>query len=231
MRQIFTTIRECVGNGCHIMGCGAHIGIGTGYVDSRRTGIDIHNYWPHICMCTKSFGVQYACNRKVYQNDVDYRIVRGYGTSKESYPNVLNPAWNALKDSKSISWCAGNIFNLNEAKTWCALVLAAGSSIFLGDRLSMLNDSGRDLVRRVVKHADFEIAVPSDLTSADAYTEWRAPQSGRIYVINWTEKEKAISVEADGSYIDIMTDKIYNSNEGKIEIFLESHEGVALKKA
>ncbi len=229
IRRLFSIIRECVGDDSHIMGCGTHIGIGEGYVDSRRTGVDIHNYWSHIVMCTNVFAVQYAQHRKVYQNDVDYLVVRGNDTSFEENTTVLNPLYNKLKDSKAIEWCAGRVFTYDEAKTWCTLELASGSSIFLGDRLSALNDVGIDLVRRTVEKADFEAAIPVDLTSENMLTVWRAKESGRIYVVNWSDDNKAIDIEANGSYSDIFTDKAYLSNDNIIRVTLRPHESAALE--
>ena len=99
----------------------------------------------------------------------------------------------------------------------------------MGDRISALNEAGLSLVEKTVAKADFEAAVPVDLTSKDKLTVWRAENSGRIYIVNWEDEEKTVKVSTDKNYTDIFTRKEYRAENGFIEAVLKSHESAALE--
>ena len=161
LKKLLEITRSCVPEGSHIMGCSLPYGFGDGF-DSRRTGWDIHNTWKHIKACLGRYIPQFAANGKIYRNDIDYLVVRGKDTGKEEITNVINPKEGYYKanPAKGFRWREAGDFGYTEAKTWCCAMLMSGSSIFLGDRLSMLNEKGLELVRITLENADFEAAVP-----------------------------------------------------------------------
>ena len=228
LRKLLGTIRECVGDG-HIMGCSLPYGYADEYVNSRRTGLDIHNTWKHIKKCSEIYFPQFASQKTVYQNDLDYLIVRGKDTSCEEDTNVINPAKGKYlsEPTEDFRWRDGEDFTYDEAKFWCAIILLSGSSVFLSDRLSLLNEKGLDLVRKTVENADFISAIPV-CNNGELPNVWHKEDS--IYILNYTEETKTYCVDADGEYEDIFSGEKFKDEDGKLTVALKKHDCAFLKK-
>lgn len=231
LKKLIKTIRDCVGKESHIMGCSLPYGYGSGDIDSRRTGLDIHNTWKHIKKCSEIYFPQFASQKSIYQNDLDYLIVRGKDTTNEIKTNVLNPLKGKYLNEKSdkFRWRDGEDFNYNESKFWCTVILMSGSSVFLSDRLSLLNEKGMNLIRTTVENADFISAIPMD-TTKELPNIWHKKENDSIYVLNYTENTKTYSITAEGVYTDIFTGKVFSSKNGFLILTLDKHDSVALKK-
>ncbi len=240
LRKLIEIIRETVGKDAHIMGCGLPYGTGYGYVDSRRTGLDIHTFWGHIKKCCEYYLPQWSSHNKLYFNDLDYLLVRGSETSEETEPfNVVNPYrkyCDKIMKEDDFYWCAGNEFTYDEAKFWASVILMSGSSIFLGDRLSKLNDKGLKLIERTLENADFSSATPKDLLNYPLPEIWYKKTARQIFVFNWSNNEKEITVNVNdilGAEVDklfeIYTDEKFLVENGKLTVKLKAHQSVVVK--
>lgn len=237
LARLFEIVRETVPQGSHIMGCSLPYGMGADVADSRRTGWDIHNVWGHLKVCVASAVPQFAANGRIYRNDLDYLIVRGADTSEDTMRNVLNPTagYHASHPTEGFVWRNGEDFNYTEAKTWCTVMLMTGSSIFLGDKLPLLNEKGLQLVQKTVSSADFQAATP--LFSEEAIPEvWYKSESGKLYIVNFTDSKKQYAVNLEelklgtaGEYIDLFTNNAYAPDGGILSVCLDAHDSVCLE--
>ena len=232
-------MRECVPEGSHVMGCSMPYAIGAGVVDSRRTGLDIHNTWGHLKMCTYLFLGQFASGGKIFRSDIDYLVVRGKDTSDgDTKTNVLNAGANKnrLNPTTDFRWRDGADFDYEEAKTWCSIVLMSGSSIFFGDNLAKLNETGLELLRKTVENADFTAAKPH-LPSDGALPEiWYKQDCGKLYVYNFSDDEKSFYFDtgaligACNKLCDIFTNEEYTLDNCKLNVTLKPHASLTLQK-
>lgn len=238
LRKLIQIVRSVVPAGSHVMGCSLPYPMGTDWVDSRRTGWDIHNTWDHVRACLGSYLPQFASNEKIYRNDIDYLVVRGEDTSDDPKTNVLHPSRGKQRANPTDTprWRGGDDFSYAEAKSWCTATLMSGSSVFMGDNLPLLNEKGIELVRKTVSNADFKSATP--IITADAVVPeiWYKKDSGKLYVINFSKEDKHYSVPVC-DYIgngytelkDIFTDSVYKVQDGRLEISLKPHDSLCLK--
>ena len=233
LRRLFQIARECVGEESHIMGCSLPYAVGKGVADSRRAGLDIHNHFKHIIKCLEIAWYQFPSNERLHRLDMDYLIVRGEETSVSDDFNVLNPCTGAFKANPSddFRWRDGADFSYNEAKCWCAVVLLSGSSIFLGDRLSKLNDKGLELITTTLKYANFSSANPVLTDKAGLAEVWKKQADGSTYCFNFgkTTKDYSIDIE-NGTYFDIFTNIEYTVTNNKLNLTINSHDCVCLYK-
>ena len=239
LRRLVKIVRECVPEGSHVMGCSMPYAIGAGVVDSRRTGLDIHNTWGHLKMCTYLFLGQFASGGKIFRSDIDYLVVRGKDTSDgDPMTNVLNAGTNKnrLNPTTDFRWRDGADFDYEEAKTWCSIVLMSGSSIFFGDNLAKLNEAGLELLRKTVENADFTAAKPH-LPSDGALPEiWYKRDCGKLYVYNFSDDEKSFSFDtgaligACNKLCDIFTNDEYTLDNCKLNVTLKPHASLTLQK-
>ena len=227
IRRLIEIIRSCVGD-AHIMGCNMPYGVGFGYVDSRRVGLDIHNTYGHLVKCSEIYLPQFAAHGKIYHNDLDYLVVRGEETSFNDEYNVLNPTagyWKTHTPDKFV-WRQGRDFSYNEAKMWCAMELISGSSLFLGDRLSKLNGAGLDLIYKTMENADFISGEPDDVFENPLPSVWK--KENAVAVFNFTDSVKTVRITGlkGKTYKDVFSERILSSNSGKAVIKLEPHDCV-----
>jgi len=235
LKKLFEIVRETVPKGSHIMGCSLPYGSDPGISDSRRTSLDIHNVWGHVKVCTSGFIPQFAANGKLYRNDLDYLVVRGKDTTDDNMTNVLNSrlGYQKANPTNSFVWRGGDDFNYAEAKTWCTILLASGSSVFMGDCLPKLNEKGLDLIRKTVKNADFTSATPI-FNGEVIPSVWYKKELSQLYIFNFTDEKKEYSVNLNdtglpsGIYADVFTGEEFKLN-GEITLSLEPHASLALK--
>lgn len=238
IRELFRIIRECVTEESHIIGCSLPKECGPGIAQSSRTGIDIHNQWTHAKWAFEYLQTQYGLHRRLAVNDPDFLIVRGSDTSLEKETNVINPREHcpAEPSEYDYQWRRGPVFSYTEAKTWCAVVLLTGGSIFLSDRLCMLNSLGRELLRTVLRYSVRVNAVPQDLMDSRLASLWiqQEEHGERLYVINWTDQPKDFSVafpQGNDCMYDIFTGVEYRQQDGCCRLRLSPHDCVVLTPA
>jgi hypothetical protein len=228
MRRLFQIIRECVGDDSHIIGCSLPPETGAGVADSGRIGIDIHNQWSHVEWVCDYLQMTWWLHRRVWINDPDFLVVRGRDTSREAETNVMNP--NAHHPNPP-RWRSGPVFTLDEARTWASIVMLAGGSVFLSDRIAMLNDAGRALMDKALAPLDVA-AVPMDLCADKRASLWlqRLPQQTRLTVINWRNEAvtRAIDltqcVEATPAQVsELWSEAMLPVVNGCVEVRLPAH--------
>ena len=240
LRKLIEIIRETVGESAHIMGCGLPYGVGAGYVDSRRTGLDIHSFWGHIKKCTEYYLPQYPAHNRLYFNDLDYLVVRGPETDRGGEAlNVTNPYKNYCRQKTpkdEFFWLAGDEFTYDEARFWASIILMSGSSVFLGDRLSRLNGKGLDIIAKTLTNADFTAAWPCELLQYPLPEIWYKKSARQIFAFNWSDSEKTVTADVyallDGKYeffADIFTGEEYRTENGKLSFRLKPHSSAAVK--
>lgn len=233
LEKLFQIARESVAEGSHLMGCSLPYGARAGMADSRRTGLDIHNTYKHLKKCFEMYLCQYAVNEKIYRNDLDYLLVRGPETSEEEQYNVLLP-WKGMyanEPTDEFRWRDGEDFSYTEAKSWCSIMLMSGSSVFLGDKLPLLNEKGLELLRKTLQNVDFHAAKPVFSGKEGLPEIWRKEQTGSVYVYNFGEEKKTYLIEMqDGEYVDIFTEKRYHVIDGKVKVDIDKHDCVCFYK-
>ena len=106
-------------------------------------------------------------------------------------------------------------------------MLMSGSSVFLGDKLTALNERGMDLVRRTVSAADFHAAVPELEQDAEIPQVWRKEDS--LFLFNFSNEERTYSVNAVGTYRDVFTDALFKA-DGELHVTLACHDCLCLRK-
>lgn len=235
LKKLFEIVRETVPKGSHIMGCSLPYGADPDICDSKRTGLDIHNVWGHVKMCTGGALPQFAANGKLYRNDLDYLVVRGKDTSDDKMTNVLNSSlgYRKANPTNSFVWRFGEDFSYTEAKTWSTILLLSGSSVFMGDCLPKLNEKGLDLIRKTVENSDFFPATPisGDETLPSV---WYKKELSKLYIVNFTDEKQEYFVNLkdigllEGTYVEIFTGEEFCLN-GEKTVSLEPHASLALK--
>lgn len=235
LRKLFEIARSCVPEGSHIMGCAYPFLTGPEYVDSRRTGWDVHNKWDHIEICLRRYLAQYASSNRIYRSDIDYLLVRGADTTDDPMTNVLDPLKGERLSKERPCWRAGDDFNYEEAKCWCTAVLFSGSSIFMGDNLPLLNEKGIGLIKTTLENADFKSARPIIKDNEIVPEIWYKEELKKFYIINFSKSTKTYCIPVS-KYIscdnlcfeDIYTNTRYEIHDGNIEFSLKSHDSLCL---
>ena len=231
LRDLYALIRACVTGESHIMS--VPVGCGPGYADSGRIGIDIHNQWTHVEWVAEWLQLSYWLHNRLFVNDPDFLIVRGKQTSLEQETNVLNPKANHPTPPR---WRRGPAFTLDEAQTWANIVALAGGSVFLSDRIRMLNEAGRELVRRVFEKCPTGVAArPLDLCDGDRASFWlqELADAYRLGIINWSAGAQTsvfsfeeYGLKAPAEVADLWTGVTHQVGGDKLGIRLAAHQSV-----
>ena len=228
LTDLFGLIRGCVTDESHILGCFLPAECGAGVADSGRTGIDIHNQWSHATWAFDGFMLHYWMHNRIWVNDPDFLVVRGRDTSLEVETNVMNPTANNPNPPR---WRRGPVFTYDEARTWASIVLMSGGSIFLSDRISMLNELGIGLLRKAVQPTGVS-AEPLDLCDDERPSLWLQvlESEKRLTIINWSDTPSEYCVDFDeyelkspSQVIDFWTGQEYTLHDGILRIDLPPH--------
>lgn len=217
IRKLFDIIRSAVTDESHIIGCAYPGEAGAGYVDSRRIGVDIHNHWAHVEWVTEYLQCCYWEGSKLAPLDADFLIVRAPETSLEAETEVTHLGSNRQQALGKAGgrWRAGPVWNVAEAQTWVNLVSFTGGSRHLSDRISMLNEKGKEMLYDGLQSPAGN-AVPLDLGEKPLAEFWLQSIDGkkRLLVINFAEQKR--SIVFDGSKYGL-------SSEVYITAMLDSH--------
>lgn len=233
IRRLLKLIRQAVGPDSHIVGCSFPAECGPGLVESSRISIDIHNHWPHVLWIMEYMQVKFWQNGKLFRIDPDMLVVRGSETSLEEETNVFNP-WNLvpLGEGRFASrWRRGPVFNSIEAETWANLVVFSGGDIMLGDRLSMLNDKGLEIVYKHLQ-PHMHAAVPLDLGDREVSEVWYDSYTSSLLIVNTEDALRKIIVDFAQYGISlpgsITCDKAYIYQNGVLQLPLQPHESAVV---
>ena len=229
IRRMLKLIRQAVGPDSHIVGCSFPAECGPGVVDSSRISIDIHNHWPHILWIMEFMQVRFWQNGKLFRSDPDMLVVRGSETSLEEETNVFNP-WNLVPPGETrftSRWRRGPVFNAIEAETWANLVVFSGGDIMLGDRLSMLNKKGLEILYSHLQPHMYA-AVPLDLGDREVAEFWYDSHTSSLLVVNTEDMLRTMTVEFARYGISapesVSCEKPHTYAKGVLQITLQPHE-------
>ena len=232
-RHLFRLIRECVQES-HIIGCGLPVECGPGLVESNRIGVDIHNHWSHVEWVCDFLQLSYWQHGRIAISDPDFLIVRGQHTSLETNTNRLNT--NAHNPNYNGRWRRGSTFTLAEAQTWASMVMLTGGSLFLGDRLSQLNDVGQRLVERACVPLGVA-ARPLDLGAERRAGLWlqELATEYRLTLINWADTPmtrtivfEALGVATPEGVSEFWTEQYLTVQQGCCAVDLPAHASAVL---
>lgn len=233
IRRLLKLVRRAVGPDSHIVGCSYPPECGPGIVDSSRISCDIHNHWPHILWVMEHMQAKFWCNGKLFRNDPDMLIVRGSETSLEKETNVFNP-WNLVPPGKTrftSRWRRGPVFNAIEAETWANVVTFSGGDVILGDRLSMLNRTGLEIVYRHLQPHMYA-AVPLDLGDREASEYWYDRYTASLLMVNTEENTRTMILDFARYHITPPTglscEKPHNYENGILQVTLRPHESAVI---
>lgn len=234
VRRLLQLIRQAVGPDSHIVGCSFPAECGPGVVNSSRISVDIHNHWLHALWILEYLQARFWMNGKLFRSDPDMLIVRGSETSVEAETNVFNP-WNLVppgQDRFSSRWRRGPVFNQVEAETWANIVVFSGGDIMLGDRLSMLNQTGLDLVYSHLQ-PHMHAAVPLDLGDQEVSELWYDSHTAQLLLINTQDERRTMEVSF-GRYgftepAAISCGKPHRYQHGTLTVSLQPHESAVIE--
>ena len=121
LRKLFEVIRNAIGPDNYLFTCGAPFETVTGLADSVRTTGDIHNHWSHVLLNLTGISARWWMNRRLWNNDPDFLIVRTPNNS----PNVpLNRPMGSKPLDYTQLWRSGREFNDREAQDLCVSCVA-----------------------------------------------------------------------------------------------------------
>ncbi len=188
LRMTFQTIREAIGQESYLLACGAPYESVTGIVDAVRITGDVAIFWSHVLRDLSCIASRWWMHRALWNNDPDFLVVR----SPEHSPNHSLGRQRHFKPADLGDWWwSGRQFNAREARTYAFLVLLSAGDILLSDHLPLLNDTGIEILRKVVNHRLSRAAVPLDLFDSHEGlpSVWLAdePTFQLIGLFNWEE--------------------------------------------
>lgn len=231
LRELFRIIRECVTEESHILGCSLPVECGADVVDSGRISIDMHNWQGCTEKVADSLEWAYIYHGKVWNNDVDFLVVRGPETSDDKVLTncVAQRKDYRLGDAEKIS-----DFSYIQARTWTNFVMISGGNVFLSDKLTALNEKGIELLRTAVQYKAQSSVKPVYLENELRASLWITDEAALI--VNWAGEEKTITVSADmltfnvENVKDIHTGKAIEFKNGKLSITLAPYDSLMIVK-
>ncbi len=233
IRRLFSIIRRAVGNQSILVGCSYPPECGGGVVDYNRFAVDIHNHWSHVLWILEYLQMGFWQNGRLYRIDPDFLLVRGSDTSRERETNVYNPAPapSVSPENPASRWRRGSVFTYDEAETWANIVVFAAGNVILGDRLSMLNDKGRLLLRSHLT-PNRQTALPLDLGDGTHAGIWYSEPDQKLLLINVHDAPKTLrlcfSEYAICAPKHIQCEKPFSYQNGILSVALRAHESAVL---
>ncbi len=231
IEKLLAPIRAATKGRSLILGCNYPYFTGPSLVDSVRIGGDIHATWRGITENVTSIAARFWGNKRLWVNDPDFALCRGFDTANDPDMLKLLPimVFNMPDDTEPGDRNLPIVdIRRPQAEILLSLVLMAGGSVNLSDKMSRLNPSGLDLARRVVSAESGEAAIPLDLFQNRRPGTWiqKLSTGHRILLINWSdsETEKSFDLSAAGlsaaSVRDFWSDRTIAVRNNRIEVLL-----------
>ncbi|MBR4885105.1 MAG: hypothetical protein IKZ33_07320, partial [Lentisphaeria bacterium] len=132
LHRCLDAIRKEAGETTYLLGCSAVFGPCVGHVDGMRTGPDIGPHDTSVCMTAGCCMASYPFHRKWFQCDTDYLVLRGKDMFDDEQAESKK---GALPDTA--------------AKTWADFLTLTGSTLLSSDKISLLSEQRRELLRSV----------------------------------------------------------------------------------
>jgi len=207
MGKIVGPIRDVLQGRAGILGCNYHFNGGNTYIDAVRTGGDIHATWKAVRHNVTSVAARFWANKRLWVNDPDFALCRGFDTSDDPDLTRLLPGIVFVTPERTATEVDGLTAPLADLRRpqleiLLSIVLAAGGAVNLSDNLSLLNANGLDLARRVVSAESGAAAIPLDLFETEKPSVWlqKLENGHRVLLINWTDQaeERSFDLNAHG---------------------------------
>jgi len=231
-RLIVKSVHEAVSDQATVLACNYQFKGGSNFVDTVRIGGDIHATWEAIQNNTVSVAARFWSNKRLWINDPDFALCRGFDTSNEEEINRLQPALIGVSPEDTNPQ-AGRYDMVDvkrpQLEILLSIVLAAGGAVNLSDKMYMLNESGLDLARRTVSAKHGKTAIPLDLFKSNLPAYWlqEVDDKHRVLLINWNDEAKEISFDLNkhginsSQVVNFWNDEPVKIANNKIEIILE----------
>lgn len=234
VREVVETIRDAVGDDCHIMGCNYPAESGGGVIDSCRVSGDVRPRWTFIKRNARSTASKYWMHNRFWVNDPDFAICRGHETSDD--PDLermhnMNVFFQPTDEDIQLPVMS---MTPAEARTLLSVVILSGGSVTLSDNLLKLNELGLEMAKKTVAAEVGQAGRPVDLFTAGDPSLWvQQLDSGgaRVGLINWTDEplrqtvdvRKLTGKDADTGE-EFWTGRKIELVDGKAEFDLPPHE-------
>jgi len=220
--MLMEPIYEACQGKASILGCNYLFESGNKFVDNVRTGSDIHATWRNIKKNAVSVAARFWSNKKLWINDPDFALCRGFDTSKDPDITRLLPSLIGISPAlEDASRCTNPIVDVHrkQLEVLLSIVIAADGARNLSDKMPLLNESGLDLARRTVAAEYGAAAIPLDLFESELPAVWlqKLNRKHRLLLINWTDE--AITKSFDFNHYGIHASTAVNFwNDQKITL-------------
>ncbi len=236
IRIAFDTIRKAIGDDAYLLACGAPYQSVIGIADACRTTGDIHNFWGHVLQAATQISTKWWMNRNLWNNDPDFLIVRSSETSTVSQ---LNRKYKPKPFSINNYWLAGREMNLQEVKAYAMLVYLSAGDIMLSDDLNTLNETGLEIIRKILSKPLKNAAIPMDLfdyhDALPAVWFSKEEEFSLIALFNWHEDHRNIAIDladygiaSQVDIIDFWEDTQIHADNGELTVQLPARSCKAL---
>ena len=217
-----------------LLGCNYPYTAGNSMVEAVRIGADIHARWDNLTHNLPAVASHFWANKKLWLNDPDFALCRSAETSNDPDLNRLNPMWPFVTPDQTYNPERNfeqATMNRSELEILLSLVLAAAGAVNLSDKMTLLNEQGLFLARKVVSAESGEAARPLDLFSAARPARFlqKLKSGWRVLLVNWGETAEQVSFDlaAHGvraaSATDFWAEKPVSISSGRLEFELAPH--------
>jgi hypothetical protein len=202
MELLVGPIREATKGKAEILGCNYNFEGGSALVDAVRVSGDIHARWKSVMGNVFPIAARFWSHNRLWINDPDFAVCRGRDTANDPDLHRLKPCLVYVEENSDPEFCkvcADSLVDLSlgEARTLLGLVVISGGAINLSDKLTRLNETGLEMLRRTVAAPIGEAGVPLDLFSSRRPCYWLQPvgKKWRALLINWEDKAAELSLD------------------------------------
>ena len=190
--RLFAPIYRGIDGRAVLLGCNYPYTAGNSMVEAVRIGADIHARWESCMHNASAVVAHFWSNKKLWLNDPDFALCRSAETSNDPDLDRLNPMWPFVEPSDrnlpSRNYKLATM-TISELEVLLSMVLAAGGAVNLSDKMTVLNEKGLFLARKVVSAESGEAARPLDLFRTDRPTQFlqKLKAGWRVLLVNWGE--------------------------------------------
>ena len=193
MRLTMEAMRAAMGEDSFWLGCGTDIGCGAGLMDASRTGGDIAPYWTRVPNQARSVIHHFHLHGPAFLADPDFLLLKGIETV---WPGTLDVPAQSPEPYVADAWSGGRCFDLEDVRTWAALVILSGGVVNLSDKLKNLNEAAHEILHTVLAFAGGKAGVPLDLDTPIPRVVLREEENYCLLgLLNWDDAE-SVTVSA-----------------------------------
>ncbi|WP_284010676.1 glycoside hydrolase family 36 protein [Haloarcula pelagica] len=180
-RRGLAAIREAVGDGTYILGCGAPQGQSVGFVDAMRVGPDTAEYWVREGE---------SASEPAHENAIRNVLNRDY-LHRRWWVN--DPDCQLVRETTELS--------MAERETFAAIVALTGGSNVFSDKISEIGAGGRELLERSLPPVeDGTVAGVGGVEFPERIECERPADAGRaVALFNWRDEPatRSLSLAAE----------------------------------